>query len=57
MKTTLKLFLVLSLFTSIALADGNQGGGGSPLVEPTKTPVIITEVVISVLEQYLGISF
>ena len=56
MKTTLKVFLTISLFCSIALADGNQGSGGSPVAnDPTKTPAMA--IVISVVEQYLGLSF
>jgi hypothetical protein len=56
MKTTLKVFLAISLFGSIALADGNQGSGGSPVAhEPADSPVIA--IVISAIEQYLGFSF
>ena len=28
MKTTIKLFLIVSMFCATALADGNQGAGG-----------------------------
>ena len=56
MKTTLKAFLAISLFCTVALADGNQGSGGSPiLTEPTKTPVL--EVVVSVVKQFFGLGF
>ena len=56
MKTTLKILLTLALFSTVALADGNQGSGGSPVfIEPIKTPVI--EVVISVVKQYFGLGF
>ena len=60
MKTTLKVFLTISLFCSMALADGNQGSGGRPGTEPTKTTatrVVVIDVVISVFRQYLGIGF
>lgn len=52
MKTTIKLVLALSLFGSIALADGNQGNGGSPAYQP---PVV--KVVLGVVRQYLGLGF
>jgi len=57
MKTIIKLVLALSLFSSIALADdGNQGNGGSPVLIETKAPSVMT-VVISVVEQYLGLGY
>lgn len=56
MKTTLKVFLAISMFGSIALADGNQGSGGSPIAnEPAKASVMT--IVVSAVEQYLGLSF
>lgn len=51
MKTTIKLVLALSLFGSVALADGNQGNGGSPVAYQ---PIVVTAVV-SVVKQYLGL--
>ena len=52
MKTTLKLVLALSLFGSIALADGNQGNGGSPAYQPP-----FVRVVVGVVKQFLGLGF
>ena len=59
MKTTIKLVLALSLFGSIALADGNQGNGGTPGAPPTiKTPDrVVVSVVLGVVRQYLGLGF
>jgi len=56
MKTTIKLILALSLFGSIALADGNQGTGGSPMAQPspTTTDSITVTVVLNVVKLYLG---
>jgi len=56
MKTTIKLILALSLFGSIALADGNQGTGGSPMAQPdpTTTSTVVVRVVLDVVSQYLG---
>jgi hypothetical protein len=56
MKTTIKLILALSLFGSIALADGNQGTGGSPMAQPspTTTDSITVTVVLDVVKLYLG---
>jgi hypothetical protein len=56
MKTTLKVFLSIALFSSIALADGNQGSGGCPGVQTTKSPSVMT-VVVSVVKQYLGLGY
>ena len=54
MKTTIKLILALSLFGSIALADGNQGTGGSPMAQPTTTDSITVTVVFDMVKLYLG---
>ncbi len=56
MKTTLKVILAISLFSSIALADGNQGSGGHVFVQPNKAPSVMT-VVVSVVKQYFGLGF
>lgn len=58
MKTTIKLVLALSLFGSIALADGNQGNGGSPVFHQpslSRTPSVAVRVVLGVVKQYLGL--
>jgi hypothetical protein len=59
MKTTIKLVLAVSLFGSIALADGNQGNGGSPMAQPgtVRTPSVAVRVVLGVVRQYLGLGF
>jgi len=58
MKTTLKVLLSIALFASIALADGNQGTGGSPMAQPDPAndqPVIA--IVVAVIRDYLGLGY
>lgn len=58
MKTTLKVFLCLALLSTIALADGNQGTGGSPMPQPgpTDDQAVVT-VIVSTVAGYFGLVF
>jgi hypothetical protein len=58
MKTTLKVFLTISLFCSIALADGNQGSGGRPGIGGiTISTASAVQTVISVIRQHISLGF
>lgn len=59
MKTIITLVLTLSLMSSIALAEGNQGNGGRGTLQTTtsKTQTLLDRAVLVVLNQYFGVSF
>ena len=66
MKLTLKLFLLLSIFSSVALADeGNMGNGGKscpqgqvclatqPLPEKTDADTTNTDSILIIIQKYI----